>query len=78
MYMYGTPVKVLAVFEPDKAPRPYKMKYEDQPIVVDKIISIDDAYSFIAFECISFNEVGSDRFELIYVKEACQWQVKIK
>lgn len=81
--LFGKPVKVLAIFEPGANPIPVKFKSpepgeENVTVRVDEAICNDIALSFISYDCVSHYETYSKKYQLIYDKEKCEWQLKLK
>ena len=84
MKIIARPIRMIAVFWPDKTPIPYKFKVQDKDgsmitVKIDKIL-----YSYsnrtagiesIIYECQSFLSGMDRRYELKYLIAGCQWQL---
>ena len=82
MKIVSKPIRMIAVFWPNKNPIPYKFKIQDedglmQTIKIDKIL-----YSYtnrmagidsIIYECQSLIRGTDMRYELKYLIASCQW-----
>lgn len=80
----GKPVKVLAVFEAGKPPRPCKYKITDrsgneETIYIHKILWVDTRASlFVSYMCETYYGSTMRRYELRYWKQDFKWELYVK
>ena len=75
-------IKVLAVFEPGKPPRPYKFKVkedfrnEEHEVYIDEVTNVDTrSLQFILFHCVSHYESTSKRYILQLMRKDLSWKL---